>query len=133
MVYFCYSSSLNVCVAYRLHLFVLDSLLATLLERNCPFGFLLVMFPSGSSYSWLCFFPFDVSGGRYEIIVSIPDYCLPFYFGISIDFSFRYIKDIILVVYSLFSIAITSLGEEKVCLGAFRTFVRFALVCFCLL
>ena len=34
----------------RLHLFVLDSHLATLWESNCPFGFLLVMFPWGSSY-----------------------------------------------------------------------------------
>ena len=34
----------------RLHLFVLDSHLATLLESNCPFGFLLVMSPLGSSY-----------------------------------------------------------------------------------
>ena len=49
MVYFCYSSSLNVCIA-RLHLFVLDSHLATLWESNCLFGFLLVMFPLGSSY-----------------------------------------------------------------------------------
>ena len=50
MVYFCYSSSLNVCVAYIF--FVLDSHLATLWESNCPFGFLLVMFPFplGSSY-----------------------------------------------------------------------------------
>ena len=30
--------------------FVLDSHLATLCESNCPFGFLLVMFPVGSSY-----------------------------------------------------------------------------------
>ena len=30
--------------------------------------------------SCLCFFPFDVSGGRCGIIVSIPDHCLPFYF-----------------------------------------------------
>ena len=74
MVYFFYSSSLNVC---RLHLFVLDSHLATLWESNCPFGFLLVVFPLGSSY--LCFFPFDVSDGRCGIIVSIPDHCLPFY------------------------------------------------------
>ena len=49
MVYFCYSSSLNVCVAY-IFFFVLDSHLATLWESNCPFGFLLVMFPLGSSY-----------------------------------------------------------------------------------
>ena len=48
MVYFCYSSSLNMCVAYIF--FVLDSHLATLWESSCPFGFLLVMFPSGSSY-----------------------------------------------------------------------------------
>ena len=47
MVYFCYSSSLNVCVAY---IFLLDSHLATLLESNCPFGFPLVLFPLGSSY-----------------------------------------------------------------------------------
>ena len=31
-----------------------------------------------------------------------------------------------------FSIAITSLGEERANLNAFRTFVRFALVWFCL-
>ena len=36
-------------------------------------------------------------------------------------------------VFSPFSIAITSLGEEKARLGAYRTFVRFALVWFCLL
>ena len=34
--------------------------------------------------------------------------------------------------FSPFSIAITSLGEERSNLGAFRTFVRFALVWFCL-
>ena len=35
-------------------------------------------------------------------------------------------------VFSPFSIAITSLGEEGANLSAFRTFVRFALVWFCL-
>ena len=49
MVYFCYSSYLNVCVAY-IFFFFLASHLATLWESNCPFGFLLVMFPLGSSY-----------------------------------------------------------------------------------
>ena len=77
MVYFCYSSSLNVCVAYLY--FVLDSHLATLWESNCPFGFPLVMFRLGCS---LCFIPFDVSDGRCGIIVSVPDHCLPFYFVI---------------------------------------------------
>ena len=35
-------------------------------------------------------------------------------------------------VLSPFSIAITSLGEEKANVNAFRTFIRFALVSFCL-
>ena len=33
-----------------------------------------------------------------------------------------------LVIFSPFSIAITSLGEERANLSAFRTFVRFVLV-----
>ena len=41
------SLSLNVC---RLHIFVFDSLSATLWESNCPFCFVLVMFPLGSTY-----------------------------------------------------------------------------------
>ena len=38
----------------------------------------------------------------------------------------------VLVLFSHFSIAITSLGEERANLSAFRTIVRFALVWFCL-
>ena len=38
----------------------------------------------------------------------------------------------VLVFFSPFSIAITSLGEERANLSAFRMFVRFALVWFCL-
>ena len=38
----------------------------------------------------------------------------------------------VLVFFSPFSIAITSLGEEIANLSAFHTFVRFALVWFCL-
>ena len=38
----------------------------------------------------------------------------------------------VLVFFSPFSIAITSLGEERAHLSAFRMFVRFALVWFCL-
>ena len=38
----------------------------------------------------------------------------------------------VLVFFSPFSIAITSLGEERANRSAFRTFVRFALVMFCL-
>ena len=38
----------------------------------------------------------------------------------------------VLVFFSPFSIVITSLGEERANLSAFRTFARFALVWFCL-
>ena len=38
----------------------------------------------------------------------------------------------VLVFFSPFSIAITSLGEKRANLSVFRTFVRFALVWFCL-
>ena len=38
----------------------------------------------------------------------------------------------VLMVFSPFSIAFTSFGEERATLGVFRTFVRFALVWFCL-
>ena len=38
----------------------------------------------------------------------------------------------VLVFFSYFSIAITSLGEERANLNTFRTFVRSALVSFCL-
>ena len=38
----------------------------------------------------------------------------------------------VLVFFSPFSIAITSLGEERASLGAFRTVVRFVLVWICL-
>ena len=37
----------------------------------------------------------------------------------------------VLAFFSPFSIAITSLGEERANLSAFRTFVRFVLVWFC--
>ena len=40
--------------------------------------------------------------------------------------------DFVLVFFSPFSIAITSLGKERANLSAFRIFVRFTLVWFCL-
>ena len=38
----------------------------------------------------------------------------------------------VLVFFSPFSIVITSLGEDRANLSAFRTFIRFLLVVFCL-
>ena len=43
-----------------------------------------------------------------------------------------YVLPCVILFFSPFSIAITSLGEEGANLSAFRTFVRFALVWFCL-
>ena len=57
-------------------------------------------------------------------------FCGLFYEAICLRFALCYF---VLVFYSPFSIAITSLGEERASLGAFRMFVRFALfgsVCF---
>ena len=42
------------------------------------------------------------------------------------------LRHFVLVFFSPFSIAITSLGEEKANLSAFRTLVRFVLVWICL-
>ena len=42
-----------------------------------------------------------------------------------------YLVSFFLVFFSPFSIAITSLGEERANLSAFRTFVRFVLVWIC--
>ena len=43
-----------------------------------------------------------------------------------------YVLPCVILFFSPLSIAITSLGEERASLGAFRTFVRFAFVWFCL-
>ena len=52
-----------------------------------------------------------------------------FYEAICFNFGWCYF---VLVFFSPLSIGITSLGEEKAKLSALRTFVRFALVWFCL-
>ena len=70
----------------RLHLFVLDSHLVTLWERNRPFGFLPVMFPLGSSYFVSCVcvsFPLmSLMGGMGQLyrflIIAFPSILTPF-------------------------------------------------------
>ena len=51
-----------------------------------------------------------------------------FVLGLAFFFFFFFLSR----VFSAFSIVITSLVEERANLSTFRTFVRFALVCFCL-
>ena len=80
MVYFCYSSSLNVCVAY---IFLFWIAIWPLCGKvTVHLAFCKRCFHKGPVISCLCFFPFDVSDGRCGIIVSIPDHCLPFYFAL---------------------------------------------------
>ena len=52
-------------------------------------------------------------------------FLLPFFISLALCYFF-------LVFFSHFSIAVTSLGEERANPSAFRTFVRFVLVWFCL-
>ena len=82
----------------RLHLLVLDSHLDTLLESNCPFDFLLVMFLLGSSYFVFVFLSFAVSDWRCGIIVSIPDHCLNFIYLFIYLFLFIFFFLILLVI-----------------------------------
>ena len=59
--------------------------------------------------------------------------CILQYFGMEFSFNLFGETELHIKIWlvSPFSIAITSLGEERANLSAFRTFVRFALVCFC--
>ena len=72
---------------------------------------------------WICRFPLPLGvwEGLRFVIVALP--------GL---FSYLFWVLFCSCVFSPFSIAITSLGEEILMLNAFRTFVRFALVWFCL-
>ena len=79
-------------------------------------------------FALLWFFLFPLPLGVWEglrfVIVALP--------GIFSYLFFFYLVLFFLVLFSPFSIAITSFGEERANLSAFRTFVRFALVWFCL-
>ena len=55
------NSRLHVCPAES---FILDSRLANYVGKNCPFGFLLVVFDCGSVAFSASFFPFGVLDGR---------------------------------------------------------------------
>ena len=59
--YFCHFISLHV---HPCEIFILDSHLANFWERNCPFGFLLVVFDCGPIALSVSFFPFGVLEGR---------------------------------------------------------------------
>ena len=78
---------------------------------------------------WFCLFPLPL--GLWEGLWS---YALLLFWFILRGDLFYVLPCVILFLcfFSPFSIAITSLGEERANVSAFRTFVRFALVWFCL-
>ena len=91
---------------------------------------------------WFCLFPLPLGvwEGLRFVIVALPglfSYLL-FYSLLLVVYSTRRfvlcltLCYFVLVFFRPFSIAITSLGEERANLSAYRTFVRFVLVCFCL-
>ena len=86
-------------------------------------GFVLVRF---------CRFPLPLSvleGLQFEI-VALPGLFSYFFFILRGDLFYVLPCVILFLFFSPFSIAITALQEERASLGAFRMFVRFALVWF---
>ena len=89
---------------------------------------------------WICRFPLSLGvwEGLRFVIVALPGLfsdhfyslllCGLFYEAISVCLS---VCHFVLVFFSPFCIAVTSLGEERANLSAFRTFVRFVLIWIC--
>ena len=57
----------------------------------------------------------------WDVIVSVPDHCLSFYF--TSNGTFRFALLFVLVFFSRFSVVITSFGEEGAGVCASRAFV----------
>ena len=55
--------------------------MTTCLGKSCSFGLTRVPFVN------CCCFPFGFEGRMWDLIVSVPDYCLSFYFNVIIDLS----------------------------------------------
>ena len=54
--------------------------MTTCLGKNCSFGLPRVPFVNCCQFMY-CYFPFDFEGLIWDLIVSVPDHCLSFYFG----------------------------------------------------
>ena len=83
---------------------------------------------------WFCLFPLPlgVLDGLRLVIVALPGLFSYFFLFYDAICFMSYLLLFYSCVFCPFSIAITSLGEERANLSAFPTFVRFALVWFCL-
>ena len=55
--------------------------MTTYLGKSCSFGLLRVPFHKLPSIYVFSYFPFGFEGRMWDLIVSVPDHCLSFYFA----------------------------------------------------
>ena len=55
--------------------------MTTYLGKSCSFGLPRVPFVNCRRFVCLVVFPFGFGGGVWDLIVSVPDHCLSFYFS----------------------------------------------------
>ena len=55
--------------------------MTTCLGKSCSFGLPCVPFVNCRQFMYLSYFPFGFEGRMWDLIVSVPDHCLYFYFG----------------------------------------------------
>ena len=58
--------------------------MTTCLGKSCSFGLPRVPFVNCCQFMYLVFFPFGFEGKMWDLIVSVPDHCLSFYFVIDL-------------------------------------------------
>ena len=54
--------------------------MTTCLGKSCSFGLPRVAFVNCCQFYVFSYFPFDFEGRMWDLIVSVPDHCLSFYF-----------------------------------------------------
>ena len=64
--------------------------MTTYLGKSCSLGLLRVPFENCRQFMYLVILPFGFEGRMWDLIVSVPDHCLSFYFSIHVpDFGQR--------------------------------------------
>ena len=79
MLWFTISVVACLCMHVLVKMFILDSCLVNYLEKNVLLAFCSKCFYCGAVALSASFFSFGVLDRRCQVIVSIPDHCLPFY------------------------------------------------------
>ena len=55
--------------------------MTTYLGKSCSFSLPRVPFVKCGQFMYFSYFPFDFEGRMWDLIVSVPDHCLSFYFS----------------------------------------------------